>query len=57
MENSVAIKKQSVENLNVFENILKQKEYLITCLSGLFLFFSFFGLLKEQLGFDPAWVQ
>lgn len=56
MENSVAIKKQSVENLNVFENILKQKDYLITCLSGLFLFFSFFGLLKEQLGFDPAWV-
>ncbi|MFZ5643214.1 MAG: heavy metal translocating P-type ATPase [Bacillota bacterium] len=37
-----------------------QKEYLtyfLTAISGLFLVFSWFGLLKEQLGFDPAWVS
>jgi heavy metal translocating P-type ATPase len=31
--------------------------YILTCISGLFLVFSWFGLFKEQVGFDLAWVS
>ena len=58
MDEIVIKKAVSGTALRFFSAPLKDNQaYILTALSGLFLVFSWFGWLKEQLGFDPAWIS
>jgi len=52
------VKEAALKNPNSFSFHFPEeiRTYILTSISGLFLVFSWFGWLNEQLGFDPAWI-